>query len=61
MTGFLNINTLRAHAVARDLWDERGRWNNQRPQLVSDWHVAPDGRLACRWRVDDGTEPGPSG
>ena len=31
--------------------------DDTRPGLVAEWHVAPDGRLACRWRIDCQTGP----
>jgi hypothetical protein len=59
MTGFLNLDLLRAHAAPRDRWPDRGRMALARPHLVAQWECAPDGRLVCRWRIDDRTEAEP--
>jgi hypothetical protein len=56
MTGFLNLDQLRAHAAPQGLWPDRGR-APARPRLVAQWECASDGRLICRWRIDDRTEP----
>jgi hypothetical protein len=60
MTGFLNLDQLRAHAAPQghwpDRWPDRGRVL-ARPRLVAQWECASDGRLICRWRIDDRTEP----
>jgi hypothetical protein len=61
MTGFLNLDLLRAHAAPRDRWPDRGHVASARPRLVARWECAADGRLVCRWRIDDRTEPELSG
>jgi len=47
MTGFLEIDRLRALEVSQDRWDAIAQ--APRPRLIAEWHVASDGRLACRW------------
>jgi len=59
MTGFLNLDLLRAHAAPRDRWPDRGRAAIARPHLVAQWEPASDGHLVCRWRIDDRTEAEP--
>lgn len=54
MAGFLNIDRLRTLEAAGDRWTEIVR--SLRPRLVAEWHVAPDGRLVCRW-VNETAEP----
>jgi hypothetical protein len=56
MTGFLNLDLLRAHAAPGDRWPDRGRAALARPRLLAQWEVASDGRLVCCWRIDDRTE-----
>jgi hypothetical protein len=56
MTGFLNLDQLRAHAAPMDRWPDRGG-APPRPRLVAQWECASDGRPICRWRIDDSTEP----
>jgi hypothetical protein len=56
MTGFLNLDQLRVLSAPRDHWPDRGRAPT-RPRLVAQWECASDGRLICRWRIDDRTEP----
>jgi len=60
MTGFLNLNLLRAHAAPGNRWPGGGRVALARPRLVAQWELASDGRLVCRWRIDDRTEAEPS-
>jgi hypothetical protein len=59
MTGFLNLDLLHAHAAPRDRWPDRGRAAFARPHLIARWERASDGRLVCRWRIDDRTEAEP--
>jgi hypothetical protein len=59
MTGFLNLNLLRAHAAPRDRWPDRGPAAFTRPRLVAQWACTPEGRRVCRWQTDDRTEPVP--
>jgi hypothetical protein len=58
MTGFLNLDLLRAHEAPWFGWVDAGRVKAPRPRLVAQWQVAQDGRLVCVWRPDDA---GPSG
>jgi hypothetical protein len=60
MTGFLNLDLLRAHTAPRDRWPDWGRVTPARPLLAPESECASDGRLVCRWRIDDRTEPEPS-
>ncbi len=55
MTGFLNLVLLRAHAAPRDRWPDWARARHVRPHLVAQWECGSDGRLLCRWRIDDAT------
>jgi hypothetical protein len=59
MTGFLNLDLLRAHVAPRERWPDRGRAALARPYLTAQWERASDGRLVCRWRIDDRTEAEP--
>jgi hypothetical protein len=53
MTHFLHLDLLCAHAAPRDRWPDRGCGELARPRLVAQWECASDGRLICRWRIDD--------
>jgi hypothetical protein len=57
MTGFLNRNLLRAHTAPQDRWPDRRPAAPVRPRLVAQWECTPEGRLVCRWRTEDRTEP----
>ena len=59
MTGFLNLNLLRAHAAPRDRWPDREPAAFARPRLFAQWACTPNGRLVCRWQTEDRTEPVP--
>jgi hypothetical protein len=60
MTAFLKLDLLRAHAAPRDRWPDRGCAVPARHPIVAQWECASDGRLVCRWRIDDRTESEPS-
>ena len=55
MTGFLNLDLLRAHEVPDLFWVDAGRNRTSRPRLIAEWHIAPNGRPVCRWRTEDQT------
>jgi hypothetical protein len=58
MTGCLKLDLLRAHQAPWSWWT--GRADVARPRLVARWECDSDGRLVCRWQIDDRTEPEPS-
>lgn len=53
MTAFLNLDLLRAHAAPEALYGSLHRADVMRLALAASWLIAPDGRLVCRWRLDD--------
>ena len=55
MTGFLNLDLLRAYEVPVLPRFEAGH-GKPRPRLAAAWQLSPDGRPVCRWRIDE-TDP----
>jgi hypothetical protein len=53
MTGFLNLDLLRAQEAPWFGWVDAGRGKAPRPRLVARWECASDGGLVCRWQTDD--------
>ena len=61
MTAFLDFfDVRRTHDAPAARWNDVRRTNDARPMLVAGWIVAPNGRLTCRWRTDDGTGTEPA-
>jgi hypothetical protein len=50
MTGLLTYDLLRTHEAS---FDRRPDVTVDRPRLVAEWTVAPDGRPVCRWKAED--------
>ncbi|HKM62754.1 MAG TPA: hypothetical protein VJY39_09715 [Acidisphaera sp.] len=57
MTGFLNLDLLRAHEVPDPFRLDAAGVGTSRPRIVAERHIAPDGRPVCRWRPDEGEDP----
>lgn len=61
MTGFLNLDQLRAHEVPWVFGIGTTIAADARARLTACWHRAQDGRLIRHWRIDTETEPEQSG